>query len=182
MKNRGIGTFETSRSAENFSTVKMAFGSASDSGLLTNELIAPNDSDEGQFNKSLNMSSHQRLLEIEEKRKKRKIRKAQPHFRGSSFGQGNQPKSAVELIKAYEYGPNGFTLEESGDNTFIHKNQVQNISSFKNQVNCAIIGDSKMYSPRMNKPNQFNKNKELLRSISQVSNEDLLVYINIIMN
>ena len=111
--------------------MKINFGSMNDSISFSNDLIIPSDNDSTQFNNTLNLSSHQRLLEIEEKRKKRKIRKAQPHFRGSSFGQGNPPKSAVELIKAYEYGPNGFTLEESGDNTTYHKSYVQNIDSFK---------------------------------------------------
>lgn len=65
---------------------------------------------------------------------KRKIRKTQQHFRGSSFGQGSNPKAAAEIIRAYEYGPNGYALEESNENTtsdeFSH-----NIDELKDQIN-----------------------------------------------
>ena len=100
------------------------------------------------------MSSHQRLLEIEEKRKKRKVMKTQQHFRGSSFGQGSfgqgsVPKTVHETAKSYEYGSNGFVLEESSENVANEELNHYGIDTLIHKINNAI-------SEKVTKPNNKN--------------------------
>ena len=97
------------------------------------------------MNNTLTPKSNQRLLEIEEKRKKRRIRKqTQQHFRGSSFGHGGSvPKASAELIKAYEYGSNGFTQEESNENVrSVIPNPPNQIDQLRTQVNNNLLSSN----------------------------------------
>lgn len=73
-------------------------------------------------------------LKLRKNGSKRKIRKTQQHFRGSSFGQGSNPKTAAEIIRAYEYGTNGYALEESNENAGSDE-LSQNIDELKDQIN-----------------------------------------------
>ena len=101
-------------------------------GNLSRDVITP---EEG--------GSKQRLIEIEEKRKKRRDRKEQQHFRGSSFGQGSTQRVA-EVVKAYEYGPQGFSLEESQDNHLMNEFMTPGINFLKDKINVALHESSEI--------------------------------------
>ena len=51
------------------------------------------------------------------------------------------------------------------------------LTHLNNQVNNAIFGEAQKVIQKRSSNNYQYKNKELLKSISHVSNEDLLVYI-----
>lgn len=147
------------------------------SSKFTKEYMPPSDdelsrvvSSKEQFNNTVNMSSHQRLLEIEEKRKKRKDRKTQQHFRGSSFGQGSVPKtiqninrtnSIADNSNAYEYGSNGFTLEESSEVIANEEFNQHGIDTLINKVN-NFITEKATKSKNKNSHEHKNSEKDLL--------------------
>jgi len=153
-----------------------------ENSTITREVIQPLEEDgsmseRGQFHNTVNVNSHQRLLEIEEKRKKRKIRKTQQHFRGSSFGQGSNIKSTADIVKAYEFGSKGFALEESNDFSTNDMFMAPNIESLKNRIN-NVLSDNSFKSLQNKDISDINGSyDELLDCITKVSNEDLLDYV-----
>lgn len=129
------------------------------------------------FNRTVNIDNNQKLLEIEEKRKKRRIRKAQKHFRGSSFGQGSAPKNLPEVMKSYEYGSNGYVVEDSSDNAGGEYFSPPTIDTLKNKITKAVSGKhikERSLSDRKVGPQIVS---DLIKCVSNVSNEDLLEYI-----
>jgi hypothetical protein len=116
------------------------------------------------------------LIEIEEKRKKRRDRKEQQHFRGSSFGQGSTQRVA-EIIKAYEYGPQGFSLEESQDSHVNNEFGIPGINFLKDKINVAIHESTEFHFQSKDLAETSDSYKGLIGCISKVSNEDLLEYV-----
>lgn len=116
-------------------------------------------------------------MKLRRRENKRKIRKAQQHFRGSSFGQGSAPKTLPETMKSYEYGPNGFSLEDSSGNTTSEQFTPTSINSLKLQISKAISGENLRYNTFEAKNYRSTIVSGLIKSISNISNEDLLEYI-----
>ena len=84
--------------------------------------------------------------------------KTQQHFRGSSFGQASVPKTSSELRRAYEYGSNGFTQEESSDSVRgAEEHKIYNLDKFRDKINQAI--ESEAYFQNSRKSGQESNSK-----------------------
>ncbi|CAI2363339.1 unnamed protein product [Moneuplotes crassus] len=134
-------------------------------------------SSQNLFNKTVNIKSKKRLLEIEEKRKKRKMRNAQRHFRGSSFGQGGSSNNIPAPTKQTDCRSNSSFTENNSRNTSIEKFAPPSVGTLKSKINTAVSSKTQ---------NLLNLNdrkigpaivSDLIQCVSDVSNEDLLEYI-----